>query len=318
MLYDDLSDRVFFVAPGQWTLWQCDNCRSAWLDPRPNEATIGLAYKRYITHEEGEVFTPAGAWGRFRYSLGNGYRNHRNGSNLVPAASIGWMLASLLPPLRWLADVGYRFLPSSGHKSVLDIGCGNGGWLDVARAAGWQVAGVEPDPVSRKRALVRGIEVRESVAAWLDDQKRFDYITINHVIEHVHDPARLLRQSYALLRPGGGIYIDTPHIDAIGHKVFGKDWLALDPPRHLVLLNRGSLADAVSRAGFEKIKYHPQPNAFSETSEQSRRIAAGLDPFFRDTPPHAVPPPKLLQRLGAVVARRHSEYLTLTAHKPPA
>jgi len=319
LLYEGLSDRFFFVAPGEWSLWQCTRCRTAWLDPRPTEAAIGIAYGRYYTHEEVELPQPRDAFERFRAALGNGFRNHRYGTRLSPASPLGAPLAALLPPLRWPVDVAYRYLPRrlpGKIMRVLDIGCANGVWLELARGAGWQVAGVEPDPVSRSRARDRGIEVRESVADWLSKGESFDYVTISHVIEHVHDPLMLLRDSLALLRPGRGLFIDTPNIDALGHSIYGRDWLALDPPRHLILFNRDSLATAVSQAGFQHIRYRPRIGPFSITSLQSRQIAAGLDPFSDESSPEMPPPPTLMQRLRALVTRHHAEYLTLTATKP--
>lgn len=318
LLHEKLSDRVFFVAPGKWSLWQCGRCRSAWLDPRPTEATIGGAYSSYYTHEEAELAGPQTGFEHLRAALGNGYRNHRFRSRLSPALPIGALLATLVPPLRWPIDVAYRFLPKAAPDKafrVLDIGCSNGAWLELARNAGWDVAGAEPDPVSRRVARERGIEVRESVGDWLDNPESFDWVTISHVIEHVHDPLSLLRDSFRLLRPGGGLYVDTPNIDAVGHSVYGADWLALDPPRHLILFNRKSLSDSVKRSGFEKIRFRPRTDAFSTDSELSRRIASGLDPFSSESLP-TVPAASLRQRVRALLARRNAEFLTLTAAKP--
>ena len=63
-------------------------------------------------------------------------------------------------------------------------------------------------------------------------------MTLNHVVEHLHDPAGVLRRIAAILRPGGTLWIATPNLHALGHRRYGPDWLALDPPRHLVLFHR--------------------------------------------------------------------------------
>src|SRR5438067_9223839 len=49
-LYSNLIDKVFRTAPGRWTLYQCQGCSSAYLDPRPTPESIHLAYKNYYTH----------------------------------------------------------------------------------------------------------------------------------------------------------------------------------------------------------------------------------------------------------------------------
>jgi SAM-dependent methyltransferase len=319
LLYEGLSDRVFFVAPGTWSLWQCARCRTAWLDPWPNADTIHIAYQDYYTHKEPEVPAPKTAFHRLRAALGNAYRNRRFGTALKPALSVGSIIGALFPPLRWGADINYRFLPripSGRSQRVIDIGCSNGSWLAQARSAGWQVAGVEPDPVSRGQARDRGIEVRKSVADWLGEPETFDCVTINHVIEHVHDPLALLRDAYALLRPGGLLYVDTPNIDAWGHSIYGRDWLALDPPRHLILFNRDSLTSAVSQSGFRGIRFHRRTDAFRVTSGQSRQIRAGLDPFSDQTSPTMERAPGRFTALRVILARRHAEFLTMTAIKP--
>jgi hypothetical protein len=43
LIYDGLTDRVYGTAPGRWTLYRCLGRGSAFLDPRPNRETIGLA-----------------------------------------------------------------------------------------------------------------------------------------------------------------------------------------------------------------------------------------------------------------------------------
>jgi hypothetical protein len=51
MLHRDLTDRVFFCAPGGWHLYRCRGCEGAYLDPRPTSESIARAYSSYYTHE---------------------------------------------------------------------------------------------------------------------------------------------------------------------------------------------------------------------------------------------------------------------------
>jgi hypothetical protein len=118
------------------------------------------------------------------------------------------------------------------------------------------------------------------------------------------------------LRPGGGLFIDTPNIESIGHEIYGADWLHLDPPRHLLLFNRSSLADAVSGSGFQDLRFHRRPDAFRGSAEASRRMIAGADPMSVEALPAMPPPPSLSARMRAAIAGKRSEFLTLTAIKP--
>lgn len=319
LIHKALWDNSFFSAPGTWSLWRCRGCRSAYLDPRPNPATIGLAYRRYYTHERADPSSPSSALARLRQKLGNGYRNWRYGTQLAPASRLGILLSVLLPPLRWPADMGYRWLPrhgSAARRRVLDIGCGGGDWLQAAREAGWSVAGVEPDPQARAHAVAAGIDVRPGLSDWSDHEGRFDAVTLSHVIEHVHDPLETLGYAYALLRPGGQIFVDTPNIDAHGHELYGRDWRGLETPRHLVIFNRESLTAALEQAGFTDIRFPRRLYPFRGISHMSRRMAAGLDPYASDGADRVAPPPGLLVWLKVMIARKHSEFLTAIARKP--
>jgi 2-polyprenyl-3-methyl-5-hydroxy-6-metoxy-1,4-benzoquinol methylase len=315
LLHEGLSDRVFFVAPGEWTLWRCQECRSAYLDPRPTRETIGRAYEHYFTHEDGgpPPRPPRNAFERLRAKLANGYRNARYGGNLQPASGLGAWVGEI-PPLGWPVDSRYRYLPRRPGR-ILDIGAGGGQWLELALEGGWRVAGAEPDPVAGERMRKMGMPARPSAEDWFDEAGTFDALTMNHVIEHVHDPQQLLEAAFKLLKPGGQLFVETPNVDALGHAIYGRDWIALDPPRHLLLFNRESLRDTVRSAGFRRIRFRGRPSPLPETSWESRRIEASLDPFGNSGSPR-LSPPTLTQKLRSAVASSRAEFLTLTAAKP--
>jgi len=315
LIHDGLWDNVFFAAPGRWSLWRCRGCRSAYLDPRPDADTIGLAYSRYYTHDRQEPPPPVGALQRLRAALGNDYRNRRYGTHRSPANALGKPLALAFAPLRWPVDVAFRFLPRVPGR-VFDLGCGGGDFLEMAREAGWEVAGSDPDPVARARAGGLGIEVRATPEAWGDQAGAFDAVTMNHVIEHVHDPLATLATTLRLLRPGGMLYIETPNIDAIGHDIYGPNWRGLETPRHLVLFNRKSLKDALEASGFVGVRYRARLQPFTGLSLVSRRMAAGIDPFDEADAPSLPPLPGRATRLRAAVARGKAEFLTLTCRAP--
>jgi hypothetical protein len=63
------------------------------------------------------------------------------------------------------------------------------------------------------------------------------------------DPQSALRRCFQLLRPHGKLVIVTPNIEGLGHHLFKKSWLAIDP-RHLVLFSPSILRQVVTDAGF--------------------------------------------------------------------
>jgi hypothetical protein len=55
---------------------------------------------------------------------------------------------------------------------------------------------------------------------------------------------------HSMLLPGGSLWLQTPNIDALGHRRFGSNWLGLDPPRHLSLLTPKTLCNLLEDCGF--------------------------------------------------------------------
>lgn len=261
LLYDGLTDRVFRTAPGRWTLYQCISCGSAYLDPRPNQATIGLAYGSYYTHE-GQDHPTIRRIGPLRTLLHdwlNGYMNARYGLKRQPASALGRWMIPLFPPLRAAADTECRHLPRppAGSGALLDVGCGNGRFLMLAQEIGWNAEGIDLDSKAVETARQRGLAVCQGgIEILSEEQEKYDVITLSHVIEHVPDPLNLLRSIYRLLKPGGSLWLETPNLASLGHQRFRENWRDLDPPRHLVLFTSDSLHQALGKVGFEIIEQY--------------------------------------------------------------
>jgi SAM-dependent methyltransferase len=145
------------------------------------------------------------------------------------------------------------FLPApDGHARFLEVGFGDGFQLAAMRDRAWDVEGVDADSGAVRAAGARGLKVR---AGSLPEQgfteAQFDAIYMSHVVEHVHDPVALLCEAARVLKPGGRLVVLTPNVDALGHRRFGKDWFALDVPRHLLLFTPRRLAELAWSADLE-------------------------------------------------------------------
>lgn len=316
--HEALWDATYFTAAGEWDLWQCGNCSSGWLDPRPDEASIGDAYGHYYTH--GDVAAPAsdGPLQRLKKAMANDYRLWRFGTRRDNRIAGGRWLGRLFPSLTRNIDLEMRYLPrpSPERANLLDVGCGNGAFLALAKEAGWCCFGVEPDKRAAALARERGIEVRPHLEDWKPADAQFDAITFNHAIEHMHDPVATLRLASAMLTRGGFLYLETPNMTAVGHDIYGRDWRGLETPRHLVLFSHEAMQAALANCGFTAIRVVDRPSPLMSMAELSRRQAAGLDPYSADpTPPTApaFPSTEDVERERRSIGTR--EFLTLTARK---
>lgn len=321
IIYRDLVDNVFKVASGKWQLWKCSSCFSAYLDPRPTRETIYLAYENYYTHQEAferDDYASLNILRKLRRWLVNGYTNWRYSTQAMPASSLGILIAYTIPSLKKILDRQYRHipkLPKHGGK-LLDVGCGDGTFLRLARTCGWDVTGVDPDPVAVTNAAKHGIKVFEgSVESFVGKKELFDVITLNHVIEHLHDPVDALKICYDLLKPGGLLWLETPNIDALGHVRFRGNWRGMEAPRHLVLFNRRSLVQSLVNVGFSSWRHMRRPNPVGGMFQASFAMEHGYSPYRLLKVPKSVKWQIGLAILLEFILPTRREFLTIMASK---
>jgi 2-polyprenyl-3-methyl-5-hydroxy-6-metoxy-1,4-benzoquinol methylase len=322
ILHADLVDNTFFCAPGIWKMWSCKTCSAAYLDPRPTPLSIGLAYKSYYTHAPNSVsrkdFGQLSVFRKFRRMLVNGYTNWRFGTHEREASGLGIALIGLIPSFCGRLANEYRNIPRVRPKNAvaLDLGCGDGSFLALANRCGWHVVGADPDEMAVEAARKRGFDIHlGGVEVFEGQEARFDLITMNHVIEHLHDPVDDLAACYRLLKPGGRIWIETPNIQSYGHKSFGTNWRGLEAPRHLVLFSRKTLYRALSRAGFDAIRQMPDRNVYRHMYTKSHAMRSSERPDTKTELPLPLDLMARLARLSGATAPKRREFLTLTAEK---
>jgi len=323
VLYRGLMDNVCFCAPGNWTLYRCSRCASAYLDPRPTVATIGQAYAKYHTHEETtEPALPRGIAGRLRRALRNGYLNSRYQFDLRPALILGRWAIGWLPAVRCRNDRAARVpLPHRGAR-LLDVGCGNGSFVKDAIDWGWNAEGLDPDPEVAAAVSPRlGARITTGTLGEVYyPEASFAAVTMDHTIEHLHDPVATLREALRILQPRGSIWVATPNVNSLGHRLFKSDWRGLEPPRHLVLFNAKALRAALTAAGYENVRQLHAPFVSRWWFTRSYRIARGDNPL----PEQGAPLP-FLAKLRALVADwwgfiapSYAEELIFMAQRPPS
>lgn len=139
--------------------------------------------------------------------------------------------------------------------SVLDIGCGTGGFLMNFDPL-WQIYGFEPSAYAHQRAAGRGIEMFYNLDAVPDDS--MDVVVLRGTLQHMAHPMRTLEDATRILRQGGMIAIlATPDTDSLVYRIW-LDLPALDADRNWILFGNKMLVSILIRLGYEHIEVlHP-------------------------------------------------------------
>lgn len=134
---------------------------------------------------------------------------------------------------------------------VLDVGCGNGGFLAQLKEKGYETEGTELTEASAQRVPVGiTVHVGDLLSLNLGDEQ-FDAITLWHVFEHLSQPHETCQKIHRLLKPGGRLFLSMPNAESWQANCFGKHWFHLDPPRHLFGFGPRSLGRLLDVTGFD-------------------------------------------------------------------
>jgi SAM-dependent methyltransferase len=156
-----------------------------------------------------------------------------------------------------LKDAGFFGGPEDYHTvpkqpTVLDIGCATGALLAALREKGWLVTGVEISlPQAEYARRERNLDVRTRP---LEENHfppdSFQAVLASHLIEHLNDPASMVREVYRILLPGGYFYVTTPNIAGFQARLLGKRWRSAIFD-HLYLFSTKTLPALLGRNGFK-------------------------------------------------------------------
>jgi len=289
VLFTGLTDRLF-GCHGDWNMRKCsnDDCGLLWIDPFPLEEEIHKAYKVFTTHVD-NVPKESG----LRKLLGavkQGYLQVRYGYS----EGVGAPWYKLLSPLALLfpgGSSGLEYLsvflpaPKPGQK-LLEVGCGNGQTLATMRKMGWDVEGVDVDPVSLELAKSRGLVVHQGRLNELKlKAEGYDAIYMHHVVEHLHDAAGMIAECARILKPAGKLVIVTPNARSLSLSIFKENWYPLDPPRHIYLYSSGNLGQLLEKAQLKVTKNSSISRAAKGFFVLSMDLKARntTDPYYRGT-----------------------------------
>ncbi len=146
------------------------------------------------------------------------------------------------------------FIPWRGQGRLLDIGCGQGDFLQEARTSSWNAVGIEFSPAAVSLCLGRGLQVfqatTEASSSTLYQPGSFDVVTAFEVLEHLRAPGDLLNDASKLLVSGGLLYLTTPNYNSFLRHLEGDAFAPVSYPDHLCLFTPTSLRSLAARHGF--------------------------------------------------------------------
>lgn len=217
-----LEDRFFQVTREAFPVYHCPGCGLRFQQASAVEDRIpGFYPPGYWWDPEGD---PRGVEARYRE----------------------WVLRR--DQLRFLLSVA----PPGCGRRLLDVGCGSGTFLKLAREAGFRVKGLEASPEAGKAAekILPGRVVVGDEKELIRSGATFHVLTLFHVLEHLARPLDYLRRIRRLLAGGGGLVIQVPNSHSVQAALLGSRWYGLDCPRHIHNFTAEALLELLRRAGF--------------------------------------------------------------------
>ena len=222
-LCDAASLPAFMAA--DYRMYRCTGCRTAFVNPVPGPEELAAFYSRF----------------------------HRGCDKGGWYDDVETRMQADFPAKVQLVK---RFLGRQPAR-VLDVGCGKGFFVKACCDSGIAAEGIDPAD-SGVRYATECLHVKATCGPLADQKDRlgqFDAITCWATIEHLADPRGLARDIYALLRPGGYLFMDTGH---------GDDWLEhllpgqtqwYDPPQHLFVFSDRGLRLLLESERFKVVRF---------------------------------------------------------------
>lgn len=172
------------------------------------------------------------------------------------------MIANQTKDLEWLRLVhADRYEMLEAHlgdlpKTILDVGCGAGWFLETGQQRGWECRGAEASAVAAKHARSIGVEVIRSHFDSNLSLACFGVVSMINVLEHIRNPRAMIRRARAALADNGLLLVVVPNdfnrfqIAAYRAFLIPKWWINAS---HINYFNHDSLISLLTNDGFDLI-----------------------------------------------------------------
>ncbi|HIP49242.1 MAG TPA: class I SAM-dependent methyltransferase [Lutibacter sp.] len=170
------------------------------------------------------------------------------------------------------------------EKRLLDIGCGTGDFISYAKNKSWNVVGVEPNKKARELSIKK-LNDTDAIYTSLENlvdskQEKFDVITLWHVLEHVPDIDKYIKQTKSLLKSDGYLVVAVPNYKSYDATHYKEFWAAYDVPRHLWHFSQKSIARIFEKENMKVIQTLPMKFDSYYVSLLSEKYKTGKSNLF--------------------------------------
>lgn len=146
------------------------------------------------------------------------------------------------------------FEPYRQTNNILDVGCGSGFFLELAKKRGWNVFGIEFSDSLVRICKEKNITMHSGILQNCTfSNESFDVITSFEVIEHVNHPDTDVSVIYKLLRKKGVAYVTTPNFNSLSRYLLKSKYNVIEYPEHLVYFTTKTLNFLFKKNTFKKL-----------------------------------------------------------------
>jgi len=147
-----------------------------------------------------------------------------------------------------------KYHPKPGK--ILDVGTASGAFLKVAKDAGWDVQGCEPNVWMTEWCQKNyGIKVFPGTIFEMNlPDNHFDAVSLWDVLEHTTDPKKVLEECRRVLKKDGLLIVNYPDIGSLPSRAMGKKWVFL-LSIHLYYFTPATIQQLLKDVGFQPLKF---------------------------------------------------------------
>lgn len=173
---------------------------------------------------------------------------------------------------------------------ILELGCGYGIFLDIAKEMGWECYGIEVSEQAVVHNLKKGLNVYKGKLKNVVNQlPLFDVVVAIEVIEHLSFPNEEIKFLKQIIRQGGLLYITTPNFNSLSRILAGSRYSVICYPEHVSYFTPKTIKKLLSLHDFNILSCHTtgfsmsrmkrafnlsieNPYSYESTDEKIRRI----------------------------------------------